>query len=411
MLWDNRPLDDRWSVFIEGAGRVDEDVKKKRKKRQREAEKGLVAKEVERMKEFVSGMTGDDVKNGTWFPKLLAHALENYVTKIDASYFRASYPDLPVDAIVDARIRMAARYASIEGGLSASAYTAAVAGTIGTLGGASPLTVSAGAGSFVVDMAYTTQIQLRTAYDISVLYGVPIDINDPDDMWKLVKIAFAIKTGEIGGVAVAKGAPAFVRHFLKKYYSGAVLTAARSLPVIGKHLLQRNVIKFAIPVVGVPVSATMNYWTTQTAGKHAKWTLRHEAKLAEAAGRAVEDTTDLGAMLWVLWLVMRSDGALKENETLLYHHASVAVRRAGGFEDDLDEIQSSIVLNEHKAWDRVVAADGAGEELYRAGVLAAVINGTTAPEKLETLKTLAELVGVEHSPKDIRDHARKWSQN
>lgn len=226
----------------------------------------------------------------------------------------------------------------LKGGLSASAYTVAVAGTIGTLGGASPLTVSAGVGSFVVDMSYTTQIQLRTAYDISVLYGVPIDINDPDDVLKLVKIALTIKAGESGGVAFAKGAPAFVRHFLKKYYSGAVLTAAKSLPVIGKHLLQRNIIKFAIPVVGVPVSATVNFWTTRTAGKHAKWTLRHEAKLAEAADRLAEGTTDLGAMLWVMWLVMRSDGALKEDETLLYHYVSVAVRRAGGFEADLDEI-------------------------------------------------------------------------
>lgn len=68
------------------------------------------------MKEFVGGMTGDDIKNGTWFPKLLTLALENYVAKVDASYFRDKYPDLPVDAIVDARIRMAARYAGIEGG-------------------------------------------------------------------------------------------------------------------------------------------------------------------------------------------------------------------------------------------------------------------------------------------------------
>lgn len=390
---------------------MSEDVKNKSDRRQREEEKGLVAKEIERMKEFVGGMTGDDIKNGTWFPKLLTLALENYVTKVDASYFREKYPDLPVDAIVDARIRMAARYAGIGGGLSASAYTAAVAATIGTLGGASPLTVSAGVGSFVVDMSYTTQIQLRTAYDISVLYGVPIDVDDPDDMLKLVKIALAIKSGEAGMVAFAKGAPAFVRHFLKKYYSGAVLTAAKSLPVIGKHLLQRNVIKFALPVVGVPVSATVNFWTTRAAGNHAQRTLRDEAKLVEAADRLVEGTSDLGTMLWVILLVMRSDGALKEGETLLYHYVSVAVRRAGGFEADLDEIQSSIVLDERKAWDKAAAAGGEGKELYRVGVLAAGVAGTVTTEKLETLKKLAELFDVEYSAKDIRDHAKKWSKN
>lgn len=381
-----------------------------KKKESREEEKKFVIQDVEHTKDFVKDITGDDIKNGTWFPKLLAFALENYATKVDASYFRDKYPDLPVDAIVDARIRMAAKYASIEGGLSASAYTAAVVATIGTLGGASPLTMGAGVGSFVIDISYTTQIQLRTAYDISVLYGVPIDINDPDDVLKLVKIALAIKAGESSGVALANGAPAFVRYFLKRYYSGAVLTAARSLPVIGKYLLQRNVIKFAIPAVGVPVSTAMNYWTTKTSGNYAKWTLRHEAKLAESADRLVEGATDLGTMLWAMWLVMCSDGAMKEDETLLYHYVSVAVRRIGGFEADLDEIQASIVLDEHKAWNKVATAGDTGSDIYRAGVLAATVNGTVTSEKLETLKTLAKLVDVEFSAKDVREHAKKWSK-
>ena len=33
----------------------------------------------------------------------------------------------------------------------------------------------------MVDLAYTTQIQLKLAYDIAVLYGVPLDLEDPEE--------------------------------------------------------------------------------------------------------------------------------------------------------------------------------------------------------------------------------------
>src|SRR5699024_1788482 len=100
---------------------------------------------------------------------------------------------MPADLIVDQRIKLAARYASLEGGITAGAYTGAVAATIGTIGGASPLAIPAAAPSAMVDIAYVTRLQLHLAYDIAVLYRVPLDIGDPSDLWKLVKVAFGIK--------------------------------------------------------------------------------------------------------------------------------------------------------------------------------------------------------------------------
>lgn len=58
---------------------------------------------------------------------------------------------------------MAARYAALEGGLSASAYTGAIILTIGTAGGASPATVPAAIATVIVDVAFITRLQLRLA--------------------------------------------------------------------------------------------------------------------------------------------------------------------------------------------------------------------------------------------------------
>jgi hypothetical protein len=97
-----------------------------------------VEKEQDKLRDFVKGLSGDDIKSGNWFEKLAAHALGSYTEKATWQYFQEKYEGVPADGIVDQRIKMAARYAALEGGLSAGAYTAAIIATIGSLGGASP---------------------------------------------------------------------------------------------------------------------------------------------------------------------------------------------------------------------------------------------------------------------------------
>ena len=206
-----------------------------------DADRRVVEHERAELREFVKGLSPDDIKSGGWFTKLVAQGLSAYTEKVTWQYFQEKYEGVPADGIVDQRIKMAARYAAIEGGLSASAYTVAIVATIGSLGGASPATVPAAVATFMVDLAFITQLQLRLAYDIAVLYRVPLDTSDPDDLWKLIRVAFTIKSGEFVREGVIKAVPPLMRQMIKKSYSGAVLAAARGLPFVGKQLLVRNV--------------------------------------------------------------------------------------------------------------------------------------------------------------------------
>jgi hypothetical protein len=63
----------------------------------------------------------------------------------------------------------------------------------------------------MVDVAFITRLQLRLAYDVAVLYRVPLDLTDPDDMWKLIRVAFTIKSGEMAREGVAKAVPVIMR--------------------------------------------------------------------------------------------------------------------------------------------------------------------------------------------------------
>jgi len=350
----------------------------------------------------------DEIRDGGWFPKLLTFSLARYVDEVDAAYFRAKYPNLPPDAVVEARIQMAARYASIEGGLSSAAYTGAVAATIGSGGGASPLTIPGGVASFVVDLTYTSQLQMRLAYDIAVLYGVPISTDDPDDLWKLIRIAFGIKAGEVGSGAALKAVPAMVRPLVRKVFSGSTLAATKSLPVVGKHLLQRNLIKFAIPVIGVPVSSVGNYWLTKVAGGQARAIFRNEARVIESAGRLAASVSDQATLLWVLYLVIQSDGRVSDRERLLLHHVA---RIVGDVDPDLSalaEMREVIEVDPGRVHARVDGAADDARGLYDAAVLAACVDGRVPKEERAVLSTVASWCGTTYDARAVTALAKRW---
>jgi len=351
-----------------------------------EADREAVERERAELREFIKELKPDDVKSGNWFTKLISRALSTYTNKVDWRYFQEKYKGVPADGIVEQRITMASRYAALEGGLSASAYSAAVATTIGSAGAASPLALPAAAVTLMVDLTYITQLQLRLAYDISVLYRVPLDTNDPDDMWKLIRVALTIKSGELARGGASKSVPLVVRPLVKQFYSRNVITAAKGLPVVGKYLLQRNVIKVGIPLVGIPLTVVLNRYTTQVAGKHARTVFRNEARVIELADRLSSRTRHPQLMLWVAWLVITADNKISDDETLLMRHLTRIVRDLHGIVDD--QLADVVEIDPDDVWKRLDAEPGDLSELLDVATRVATVDGDlTAGEK----KVIAEL--------------------
>jgi tellurite resistance protein len=364
-----------------------------------DADRKVVEQERAELKQFIKGLSADDIKSGNWFTKLCAQAMSSYTEKVDWQYFQERYEGVPADGIVDQRIKMASRYAALEGGLSAGAYTAAVAATIGSLGGASPATVPAAVTTMMVDVAYTTRLQLRLAYDISVLYRVPLDLDDPDDMWKLIRVAFTIKSGEVARQGVIKSVPVMVRPVIKRFYSKAVLSAAKGLPVVGKYLLQRNVIKIGIPVVGVPLAVVLNRYTTLLAGRHAQAVFRNEAGVIELAEGMSKRSRHPRLMLWVAWFVIRADQKIADDEALLMRHLVRLVRERHQVVDT--ELADVVDIDPAEVWERIGAEPGDLSDILDAAERVATVDGdVSAREKavLSELRDRCHRVGQRHSP-------------
>ncbi|WP_395577092.1 hypothetical protein [Streptomyces sp. BK79] len=352
------------------------------------ATRKAVEQERTELKEFIKGLSADDIKSGNWFTKLTAHAMSSYTEKVDWQYFQERYEGVPPDGIVDQRIKMACRYAALEGGLSAGAYTATVAATIGSLGGASPATVPAAVATMMVDVAFITRLQLRLAYDIAVLYRVPLDMNDPEDLWKLIRVAFTIKSGEAVHKGVAKAVPAMVRPLVKRFYSGSVLTAGKALPVVGKHLLQRNVIKIGIPLVGVPLAVVLNRYTTLLAGRHAQAVFRNEARVIEIAERLSKESRHPQLMLWVAWLVIRATQKIADDEALLMRHLVRLVRQQHQVVDE--QLARLVDLDPAEVWKRVDAEPGDLSDLLDAADRVAAVDGDANAKEKAVISELRE---------------------
>lgn len=352
-----------------------------------------VKTELNDLRDLANTLKLSDFKEGLWFSSLLKHALSTYVSKVNAAYFVEKYPNLPRDGIVDRRVALAKNYAAIAGGVNAGAYSTAVAATIGSGGGASPLTVPAAATSFFIDLLYTSQLQLKLAYDLSILYEHPVDIDDPNDLLDLVKVAFGIKAGDTLQNAALKIAPEATRVGVKALASGSRLATLKALPVIGKHLLQRNIIKFSIPLIAVPLSTGINYYSTGTIAKTAKHIYRRRAALREAANTISMDLITVPLLvLQVIYLVAQADGEVSESEALLIQELSSLFLEYDEAVSAVQEFEKMINVSESTILQQIASQPpDIKKMLFEVAVVTAASDSVAHKMENQTLKKLADV--------------------
>ena len=351
-------------------------------------------------------LTPEDLKGGDWFTRFMFVMLRTYAQRVTADYFKAKYPHLPADAVAARRIELAQRYAAIEGGLMAGAYSAAVAATIGTAGGASPLTVPAGLAAFGVDLLYTTRLQLRLAHDLAVLYRVPIDLDDPEDLYDLFKVAFGVKAGELFRSGIAKIAPEAARVGVKATIHTTTLAWVKGLPVIGQHLLQRNIIKFAIPMLTIPISAGFNYISTGAIGRAARQVYRDKATAHETAARLSDAVgPDALLLLKLVFVSTHADGKVGAEEAWLLHALTRALA-ARGEDAALDAFRGLVHIDPEGVVDEVSARpEEARARLFDAAVEAVAVDHELKTDELRFLRTLADRCGLDVDEARLRRRA------
>ncbi|WP_218192267.1 hypothetical protein [Brachybacterium avium] len=145
--------------------------------------------------------------------------------------------------------------------------------------------------------------------------------------------------------------------------------------MVGKFLLQRNIIKIGIPLVGVPLFVGLNYYSTRAVGAHAREIFRDDARIIELAGKLSERTRHPHLLPWVAMIIILADGRSTDQETFLLKHLVQQLRERHQVEDE--EFAAAIAFDPLEVWRRVQAEPGDKSDLVDAAEAVAAVDGVS----------------------------------
>lgn len=241
-----------------------------------EKDKDSLKRDLENAKSEVKELGGlAAFKSGDWFLNLARKCFCNYYERATSDYFSAKYPGFSEDKLLSKITKVAARNAAIVGGMVGLAVSADEVSTFFTApatGGLSvPVQVAIAATAIAAELLAITRLQLKLVAEIAKIMKVPLNPEDPEDI--LTIFAFAVgggaaeAAGKFGMKVGAKVTEKVIRATIKKETLAALKRVAAKL---GQKLLQRTIIKYAVPVVSVFIGGGWNYISTKSVSRLAR---------------------------------------------------------------------------------------------------------------------------------------------
>lgn len=359
-----------------------------------------VASELEEAKSFAKTLNIEEVKSGQWFLALLQKVVQSYNRNVRAEYFQQKYPGLPPDEIADILTSVTVRYATIAGAITGAAVTANQVAALSSAG----MTIAMMAGAIGAEMVYLARIQMRLVLDLSVVYDLQLDPDDPEDI--LVIFGYAMGVAPVGmlGKGLQKAAQNGTQRAIKKYISKGTLKAIQDFGKrIGIRILQRSIINYTLPVVSMVMGSSYNYLTTKSVGGIAKNHLKNRGKVTEELRQIVsrQNTYDLAFPAAAMYMA-QIDGEFSAKEKEFYR----AILSRMSFEEYTQAELKKLMADEGNIVQAIaqIEDDQIRNSLVEVLVLMAVYDGELVEEERDFLiKAAAEL----NVPLDIQDVERR----
>lgn len=366
--------------------------------------KAQVSKELEDAKTLAKTLNFEEVKSGEWFIKFLQQVVRAYDRNARATYFQKKYPGLPPDEIADILTSVTVKYATIAGAIAGVAATANEIAAISSAG----LTVSLFVGSIGAEMLYLSNIQMRLVLDMSVLYDLQLDTEDPEDILLIFGYALGVAPAEVLGKGLQVAARAGTKSAIKKVVRKGTLEALKKFGQrLGFKILQRTIIKYAVPVVSAAVGSGYNYIATKSVGKIAKIHFKNRGKATDELRAVIskQNIYDLAIPAAAMFMA-QVDGNVSSKEKELYR----AMVSRMSFEEHTPADFNRLISEEHSILDAVSQIEDA--ELRKALIelltLMAVYDGILANEEREFLTSAAERLGVSLDIEQVEKRAKEY---
>ena len=254
-------------------------VKSDSKRESRVAEFRTLLEQAKQDVEQLGGMAA--FKTGEWVLALVQKSFKSYFANAKGDYFRSKYKTSDNNFVADKLTSVAASNATALGALTGLAISGDELLTFftGAEGGLGlPANIAIAATAIAAEAVLFLKMQLQLVAELAKVYGAPLNPDDPEDA--LVILAFAVGGGaaeEAGKFGMKIGgnlAGATVRMTIRKDVLRGLQSVGRK---VGIKILQRNLIKYTIPVASAAVGAAWNRVTMKSVGRLAKNHMRERA--------------------------------------------------------------------------------------------------------------------------------------
>lgn len=250
-----------------------------------------VKTEINSFNEKFKDISIDQIKDGTWFARILSEILTVHAQKVNAEYFKKKYIGLTNEKIAYQLIRTTANYTAIAGGTVAGAITGA---EFMTFFKGKKVAAALGISSFIGEIAYISYMQLKLIYDISIVMDARLDKDDPEDMLTIFWYGLGINVWEnIGNAAIQFGAKSteyLGRKILRAGIRKAMVQVVGKVggQKLGAKLTEKALLKFIVPGVNIPVAFYLNRSFTKKIGEKALESFRTRGVLNKTLDKLVE---------------------------------------------------------------------------------------------------------------------------
>lgn len=199
-------------------------------------------------------------------------------------YSNAKYPGLAADQIAKKFIVVAAKNASILGGITgATVSTDEIVGFLtGFEGGVGlPANIGVAGASICGEAVLLLRIQLEILASLGRLYGAPLDPADPEDILTILAFALGGAAADAAGMAGMKPDGKAVGVGARKLFAKDILATLKAIAAkAGIRLLQCSIIKYTVRLASIGIGPGWNYLATRNVGRIA---VRHFKQRAAGA--------------------------------------------------------------------------------------------------------------------------------